>query len=296
MGRGAPDQIRQDIAEAVEDGQSIFVLPNIFGVDALTMITALAPEHPGIQLGVGVVPTYPRHPMALAQQAMTVQVLTGGRLVLGVGLSHQMVIESMFGMSYAKPVRHMREYLTVLMSLVRTGAVAFSGETVTANGSITIPGYTPFPVVVAALGPKMLELAGTLADGTTTWMCGIDTIRSHIVPSITAAAEAAGREKAPEVQVALPVCVTSDPAGARDRAGAVFAMYGMLPSYRAMLDREGAAGPADVAVVGSEEQVTDTLSSFGDAGATEFVAVNYSDDPDEHARTRAVLRALAASR
>ncbi len=294
MGRGDPDQIRQDIGEAVADGLSTFVLPNIFGVDALTMLTALAPEHPGIRLGVGVVPTYPRHPMALAQQAMTVQVVTGGRLVLGVGLSHQIVIEAMFGMSYARPARHMREYLTVLTSLVRTGAVSFSGETVTANGGINIPGYEPFPVLVAALGPKMLEVAGTLADGTSTWMCGLDTIRSHIAPSITAAAEAAGRDQAPEVQVALPVCVTDDPEGARARAGTTFAMYGTLPSYRAMLDREGAAGPADVALVGSEDQVTEALAGFDEAGTTEFVAVNYSDDPDEHERTRGVLRNLAS--
>lgn len=295
MGRGDPALIRNDIGEAVEDGLSTFVLPNIFGVDALTMLTALAPDYPGIQLGVGVVPTYPRHPMALAQQAMTVQVLTGGRLVLGVGLSHQIVIETMFGMSYARPVRHMREYLTVLMSLVRTGSVAFAGETITANGSIDIAGYEPFPVVVAALGPKMLQAAGELADGTSTWMCGVDTIRTHIDPTIVAAADAAGRDKAPEVQVAIPVCVTDDEAAARELAAKVFAMYGVLPSYRAMLDREGAAGPADVAVVGNEEAVRDKLGQFADAGATELVAVNYSFAGDEHERTRALLRELAAT-
>jgi len=295
MGRGDPTLIRNDIGEAVEDGLSTFVLPNIFGVDALTMLTALAPDYPGIRLGVGVVPSYPRHPMALAQQAMTVQVLTGGRLVLGIGLSHQIVIEMMFGLSYANPVRHMREYLSALMPLVTTGGVAYVGETLTANGSIDIPGYEPFPVLVAALGPKMLKLAGEMADGTSTWMCGVETVRTHIAPTINAAAEAAGRDHAPEVQVAIPVCVTDDEVGARERAGATFAMYGTLPSYRAMLDREGAAGPADVAVVGGEEAVRDVFESFARAGTTELIAVNYSDQPEEHDRTRTLLRTLASS-
>jgi F420-dependent oxidoreductase-like protein len=295
MGRGAPEQIRQDLAEAVEDGLATFVLPNIFGADALTMLAVLGQQAPDIRLGVGVVPIYLHHPMALAQQAMTVQWATGGRLLLGVGLSHQIVVEAMLGLSYAKPAAYMEEYLTVLTSLVRTGAVAHTGERITANGGYNVAGYEPFPVVVAALGPRMLEIAGRIGDGTSTWMCGLDTIRSHIAPSIVAAAEAAGRDRAPEVQVALPVCVTDDEAGARAKAGMVFAMYGSLPSYRAMLDREGAAGPADVALVGSEEQVRDMLDQFAEAGTTEFVAVNYSDDPDEHERTRAVLRSAVAS-
>lgn len=295
MGRGAPDVIRKDATEAVEDGLSTFVLPNIFGVDALTMLVGMAPEVPGIKLGVGVVPVQPRHPLALAQQAMTAQVLTGGRLVLGVGLSHQMVIEAMFGLSFEKPAAYMEEYLTALTSLIRNRGVAFAGERITANGTIDIPGYEPCPVFVAALGPRMLKVAGTLADGTSLWMCGLNTVKDHIVPTINAAAEAAGRDAAPEVQMALPVCVTDDEAAARQKAGAVFAMYGMLPSYRAMLDREGVGGPADVAIVGNEDQVAEQIRAFGDAGATEFLAVNYSEDPDEHERTRSVLRTLARS-
>ncbi|MCL4865622.1 MAG: TIGR03564 family F420-dependent LLM class oxidoreductase [Gemmatimonadales bacterium] len=294
VGRGAPDVIRQDLVEAAEDGHSTFVLPNIFGVDALTMLVALAPQVPGPKLAVGVVPAPPRHPLALAQQAMTANLVMGGRLVLGVGLSHQMVIEGMFGLPFTRPAEWFREYLTILTSVIRTGSVSFQGEMLSGQGGIDLPGHEPFPVMAAALGPKMLAIAGALADGTSTWMCGVRTIGEHVVPAITAAAEAAGRDRAPAIQVAIPVCVTDDATAARAEAATTFALYGMLPSYRAMLDREGAAGPADVAVVGTEDEVRHQLGEFAEAGTTELVAVNFSREPELRARTRAVLAEAAA--
>ena len=144
--------------------------------------------------------------------------------------------------------------------------------------------------MVAALGPQMLRLAGEQTDGTVLWMTGPATVRDHIVPVITAAAEAAGRP-GPRVVCILPVCVTDDPDGARERAGKVFAIYGELPSYRAMLDREGAAGPADVAIVGDEDAVGAQLGALRDAGVTDFVAGEYTGGADG-ARTRAFLKAL----
>lgn len=293
IGRGGLDRIRLEAGHAAQDGLSSFWLPNIFGLDALTTLAVIAPEVPGIRLGVGVVPMAPRHPMALAQQAMTVQVATGGRLQLGVGLSHQIVIESMLGLAWDRPVLRAREYLEVLGPLVRDGAVAFSGETVSAAGSIDIEGAEPFPILLAALGNQMLAVAGTLADGTITWMCGPNTVGRHIVPGITRAAEEAGRDRAPEVVVSAPVCVTDDPTGARSRAGEVLAMYGHLPSYRAMLDREGAAGPEDVTIAGSASEVLEQIGGYRSAGATEFIAVNYSGVPEEYEATRGVLRELA---
>jgi alkanesulfonate monooxygenase SsuD/methylene tetrahydromethanopterin reductase-like flavin-dependent oxidoreductase (luciferase family) len=148
-------------------------------------------------------------------------------------------------------------------------------------------------VVIAALGPAMLDIAGRRADGTVTWMVGPATIETHVVPAITTAASDAGRP-APRVVVTLPVCVTADVGSARQRADAMFAIYGQLPSYRAMLDREGVGGPADVAVVGSEEEVAAQVRRFAEAGATEFSAAVYGE-PDEVRRTRALMGELAVS-
>ena len=182
----------------------------------------------------------PALPAVLAGQALTASAASGGRLTLGIGLSHQMVIEGMYGYSFAKPVRHMREYLTALVPLCSGEPVDFEGETLTAKIGLAVPDAPPVPVLVAALGPKMLELAAQRTAGTVTWMTGPRTLAEHTVPTITAAAEAAGTGDM-RVVGALPVAVTDDPDAVRARAAKTFAVYGMLPSYRAMLDREGAA-------------------------------------------------------
>lgn len=283
-------RVTRTAAEAAEQGFAMFSLPQIFGADALTVLAVIGREAPGIELGTGVVPTYPRHPAMLAAQALTVQAATGNRLLLGIGLSHQMVIEGMFGYSFEKPVRHMREYLSILMPLVRGEAADFDGETLHAHLSVTVPEAAAPPVLVAALGEQMLRLVGTVADGTVTWMTGPATLADHTVPTITAAAQAAGRP-APRVVVALPVCVSDDADATRERAAKDFMVYGMLPSYRAMLDREGAAGPGDVAIVGSEAEVRAGIQRVADAGATDFVAAEFGSSA-ERARTRDLLRSL----
>jgi F420-dependent oxidoreductase-like protein len=285
------DAAVEQAREAQEQGFSGYWVSQIFGFDALSVLAVVGREVPGIEVGTGVVPTYPRHPMMLAQQALTVNAAAGGRLVLGIGLSHQVVIENMYGLSFDKPVRHMREYLSILMPLIETGSVSFTGETLSANATITVPGSSPCPVLVAALGPKMLELAGRLTDGTMTWMTGPDTLASLTVPTITKAASAAGRP-APRIGAGMPVCVTDDVAGARERAAQVFQVYGVLPSYRAMLDREGAAGPADVAIVGTEQEVAAGIARLADAGVTDFAAVEFGAGGDERRRTRELLRSL----
>ena len=251
-------------------------MPQIFGLDAMTALAVVAREVPDIALGTAVIPTYPRHPSMMAAQALTLNQISGGRFTLGIGLSHQIVIESMFGMSYDKPVRHLREYLSILMPLAHGEGAAFSGETLTGNVGIDIPDATPLPVLVAALGAQMLRVAGTRTEGTVTWMTGPDTIASHVAPAISTAAADAGRPE-PRIVSALPVCVTDDEAAARAEASTNFAIYGHLPSYRAMLDREGAAGPADVALVGSADVVRAGIERMFEAGTTEFVAVPYSN-------------------
>ena len=277
---------------SADDGLASAWLANIFGLDALTALAVAGSQVPGIEVGTAVVPTYPRHPAALAQQALTAQAALRGRLTLGIGLSHQIVIEGMFGYSFERPARHMREYLAVLLPILREGRVSFAGETMRAEIGLTAPRDHDVPVLLAALAPRMLRLAGREADGTVLWMTGPATIESHIVPAITAAAADAGRP-APRVVCLLPVCVTADPDGARERAAQIFSIYGQLPSYRAMLDQEGAAGPADVAIVGDEAAVAAEIDALGGVGVTDFVAAEFGQG-DDAVRTRALLRDLAA--
>jgi F420-dependent oxidoreductase-like protein len=199
-------------------------------------------------------------------------------------LSHQIVIESMFGLSYARPAKQMEEYLEVLMPLLHGEAAAFEGEMLKVNAGLHVPDGTPVPCIVAALGPRMLEIAGRLADGTATWMTGPRTLAEHTVPGITKAAAAAGRP-APRIMAALPVAVTNDPDAAREIANKSFEMYGTLPSYRAMLDREGAAGPGDVAIVGDETAVRKAFADLRDAGVTDFGVSPFAADDGAIART-----------
>jgi F420-dependent oxidoreductase-like protein len=290
---GGPVDAMVDAAgAAADDGFDTFWMPQIFGFEALSALAIVGREVPRIMLATGVVPTYPRHPVTMAQEALTAQAASDGRLVLGIGLSHQPVIEGMFGMSFEKPVRHMREYLEVLVPLTRGEPVSLAGDVYRVNARLDVKGAAPVPIVVAALGPKMLELAGRTVDGTVTWMTGVQTVASHVVPTITAAAKAAGRP-APSVVVGLPVCVTDDADGARERIGRTFQIYGSLPSYRAMLDREGVEGPADVAIVGDEKTVGAALDQVAEAGATEFLA-NVLGSSDDRARTRAFLKSRLA--
>jgi F420-dependent oxidoreductase-like protein len=228
--------------------------------------------------------------MVLAQQALTTQSVIGGRLELGIGLSHQPVVEGMWGISFDKPVRHMSDYLSILTPLLNDRRVSYKGESITGRGEITPPPADAPPVLVAALGPQMLRLAGRLADGTITWMTGPETIRTLTAPTISEAAEEAGRS-APQVAMGLPVCVTNDVDAARERADRDYAIYGQLPSYRAMLDREGAATPADVAIIGDAGEVADRIRALADCGVTTFAASAFGSS-DELAATREVMISL----
>ncbi|MFD0687202.1 LLM class F420-dependent oxidoreductase [Actinomadura fibrosa] len=293
--RGGPDalvKLTDDVRRAADDGFPSAWLSNIFGIDALTALAVAGSQVPEIELGTAVVPSYPRHPAALAQQVRTAALATGpGRLTLGLGLSHKVVIEDMYGYDFGKPLRHMREYLEVLVPLLNGESVSFSGETVRAQIGLTVPNEGRVPVLLAALGPKMLELAARRTDGTVLWMTGPTTVREHIVPTIAEAAKEAGRPD-PRVVCVLPVCVTGDAERARARAAEAFAVYGTLPSYRAMMDREGADGPADLAIIGDEDAVGARLDDLAAAGVTDFVAGEFMPGEDRK-RTRAFLKAYS---
>ena len=294
-GGGGHDHIDDAIAHARgawEDGFSSYWLSQIVGVDALTTFALIAREVPDLELGVAVVPTYPRHPTALAVQAQTVQQAAGGRLVLGIGPSHARAVEGLWGLDWSRPYSHTAEYFEILRKLLDGEAVAHQGELLTTRGQLTATAPRT-PILVAGLGPRMLALAGGRADGTVTWMCGRKTLREHIVPRVNEAAEAAGREP-PRIVAGLPFCVTDDPERARTHAAEKLAMYGSLPSYRAMLDREGAAGPADICVIGDEKQGGEALDDLEDMGITDLRATELEPTPEDRERTRALLRSRAA--
>jgi 5,10-methylenetetrahydromethanopterin reductase len=272
-----------------------FWIPQLSDVDALTTLALIGREVSGLHVGSAVVPTYPRHPMVMAMQALTVQAATDNHFSLGIGLSHQVVIEGAYGLSFSKPVRHMREYLEILMPLLHEGKADFEGEELTAHtfAPMRVAGATPPQVLIAALGTQMLKLTGQLADGTILWMVGPKTLADHVVPTITKAAEQAGRPR-PQVAVGLPVSVTNDPDAGRERAAASFGFYNNLPSYRAMLDKEGAGGPADVAIVGDEEAVAAQLTDLREIGATALTLPVFGSREDRE-RTLRLLGELARS-
>ena len=270
------DDLKKQVQEANNLGYSTFWTPQIFNLDALTALAVIAESVEDIRLGTSVIPTYPRHPMMLAQQALTVNQVSNGRLDLGIGLSHKPVVEGMWGISFDAPVGHMSDYLQILMALLHDGTISYGGKHLTSRGGIDVPADAP-PVLVAALGPQMLKLVGRVADGTVTWMTGPETIRNHISPVINAAAEEAGRP-VPQVIAAVPVCITSDSDMAEEYAKRDFGFYGDLPSYRAMLEREGLANSWDIALSGSFEQVADGLQKYEDSGGTQVVAAVYGPD------------------
>jgi len=259
-------------------------MANIFGLDAISTLGFIGREVPRIGLGTAVTPTYPRHPTAIAQQALTTAAATGGRFSLGIGLSHKVVIEDMLGLSYDRPARHMREYLEVLMPLVRGETVNHDGEQYRVHGmAINVPGSGNMPVLVAALGPVMLKIAQELADGTITWMVGPKTLAGHIAPSIGPDAT---------IVAGMPIVLTTNVDRAKEVIARELQIYGQLPSYRAMLDREGVAGPADIAIVGDENALRSGIKRMQDAGVTDFNAAIINSEDGAYERTLEFLGSL----
>ena len=292
-GRAATvDDMFQQVTGIARDGFNYAAFAHISGLDALITIAVAGRVVPSIELMTSVLPIYLWHPVLMAQQALTTQAAVGGRLTLGIGLSHKPAVEQRWGLAFERPVDYMREYLAILQPLLRGEPVDYQGERLKAQTQLSIAD-TPAPsLILAALGERMLRLAGEKADGTALWLVGRQTLASHITPLITEAAAKAGRP-APRIIVGLPICVTSDPSAAKERAARGMGFYGQLPSYRAMLDREGATGPADVMVVGAESDVDSQLARLEEAGATDFTA-NVIGSAAERQRTVEFLQSRVA--
>jgi 5,10-methylenetetrahydromethanopterin reductase len=286
-GRSNPVGLDDLVARAQDlesRGFATLWLPNVFGLDAVTTAAVVGRETARIEIGTAVVPTQPRHPTALAQQALTAGVACGGRFTLGIGLSHPVVVEQMFGLSYARRASHMREYLAVLAPLLRGEPAKFAGEEYRVDFALDLPDARPVPILLAALGDRMLEIAGREAAGTILWMAGPRTIERHIAPKLRAAARAAGRPE-PRIVAGMHVVLTSDADRAKERVGRMLSLYGRMPSYRAMLEIEGNPDPAGLALIGDEKALDAGLERLRGLGVSDLEASLVPDEAGAEERT-----------
>jgi F420-dependent oxidoreductase-like protein len=298
------DRLRRDARWADEAGLSTIWIPQVPDeFDALTAATLAGAETSRIEVGTAVVPVQPRHPIALAQQALSTQAVCGGRLTLGLGVSHHWVIDEMLGLPYERPVPTMRAHLDVLdAAFGGPGMVDVSNELFRVHNPLDITDLTPTPVLIAALGPLMLKLAGERTDGTILWLADERAIGSHVVPRLTAAAEGAGRP-APRVVAGVPVCVCGDGEveAAVTRTNRILAEAEVSPNYQALLDQGDARQVGDLLAAGSESAVEKRLRSFADAGVTDLSVrvVPIGDDREallaSMRRTREYLASLDGS-
>ena len=292
--KASVELIVDDADRARADGFSSYWLAEhpTGGFDALTVLALVGARVPDIELGSAIVPTFPRHPMILAGQALTVNEAIDGRLTLGVGLSHK-VMMAQLGINSDKPIRHLRDYLSILMPLINTGQVDYEGETLSCKAEIFRVSDKPLSVVTAALGSQTLRVAGSRTQGTILAWVGARTIENHIAPKLFAAADKAKRDK-PRIIATLPLCVTDQPDRVRSLVTKNLAMYGELPSYKAMFEREGVAGPGELAIIGNEAEVAERLRQLDQAGVTDFAVSEFTTSKDERSRTREFLCSLLA--
>ncbi len=274
------------VTEVAERGLSCFWSTQGTTVDALSALAIAGQNALQTDVGTAVVPIQGRHPMVMAQQALTTNEHLGGRLILGLGVSHRPFIETTWGMSYEQPVAQMGEYLDVLLPLLAGEEVSHEGQHWTMRGALGTAGPKP-RVFLSALGPLMVDLAGRRTDGVITWLVGPRSLSSITVPALEAGASSEGRDR-PELIAGFPVCVTSSPSEARRRAAEQYEGHGRLPTYAKTLEREGAAGPEDLALVGSAEQVRDQIEALGLIGVT-GVMVDVFGDESERAATLDLL-------
>lgn len=267
------ERLRADGRWAEEAGFASVWIPQIpDDFDALTAVTLVGEQTSRIEIGTAVVPIQPRHPIALAQQALATQAVCGGRLSLGLGVSHHWVVEDMLGLPYDKPVATMRDYLDVLdAALTGPGTVDVENDHFRVHNPLDITDVTPTPVLLAALGPVMLRLAGERTDGTILWMADEKAIASHVVPTITRAADAAGRS-APRVVAGIPVCLCGDDEveAAIARTNRILAEAEVSPNYQRLLEHGDAREVGDILAAGSESTIEKRFRAFADAGVTDL--------------------------
>jgi F420-dependent oxidoreductase-like protein len=298
------ERLRTDARWAEEAGLASIWTPQIPDeFDALTAATVMGTETSRIEIGTAVVPLQTRHPIALAQQALSTQAVLGGRLALGLGVSHHWIIDEMLGLPYERPAATMRSYLDVLdQALAGPGTVKVDNEHFRIANPLDITDLPPTPVLIAALGPVMLRIAGERTDGTILWLADEKAIATHIAPAITTAAEGAGRP-APRIVAGIPLCLCLDSEvdTAVARANRILSEAEVSPNYQRLLDAGDATSVGDILAAGSESTIEARLRSFEAAGVTDVSVrvVPIGDDRDQliasMRRTREYLASLSGT-
>ena len=236
--------------------------------DAALVLAAYAMHTERIKLGTGVLPVYTRHPSAMAQMAATLDELSGGRFILGIGVSHKVTVEGMWGLHLEHPVDAMREYVTIVRSIVRDGQVAFEGRHFTARVAYSGPRRADMPLMISAVNPRMLELAGEVADGVVLYMCGPEYINDEVLPALRRGREKAGKSMAGfEVVAGIDACVTSDRTAALGVYQKTLDRYASLPYYRRAMEA-GHFDADNLAAIGDATQVRDAIARYREAGVT----------------------------
>ncbi|MEV1069879.1 TIGR03564 family F420-dependent LLM class oxidoreductase [Streptomyces sp. NPDC050263] len=271
--------------------------------DALTAVSLMGQATSRIELGTAVVPVHAQHPVALARQALSAHAAAGGRLALGVGASHHWIVRDMLGIPYEKPAAYTRAYLEVLGEAVSGAAsVDVENEVFQVHNPLTIAPVARLPVLMAALGPVMLRIAGERTDGTILWMADERTVAEHVVPTITKAADEAGRP-APRIVAGIPVCLCAphEVDAARERANRILGEAEISPNYQRLLDRGDARDVGDLCAAGDESAIAARFGSFADAGVTDLSIrlLPVGNGRDElvasKLRTRDAVAAIAAT-
>lgn len=265
---GAFDAVMSEVGQVEILGLHSVWVPNFFGMDALTCVAVLAREYERVEFGTSIVPIYTRHPFAMAQQALTVQAAAHGRFTLGLGLSHRRIVEQGWGLLYDRPATAMRRYLGDLKRYLPCN----TEESASAGIKPYVPGVAHLPVMIAALGPVMTDMAGAHADGAILSCVGSKHIATAVVPRLSAAARRANRE-APRVVSLLPVVVTADEQAARTLIAEIFEPIEQLPAYCNSLEAQGVSHVADIALVGTRQQVIAGLWQLAEAGVTDLAAM-----------------------
>jgi len=295
-GGATVDKVVHQAKQAEDEGFTSLWYASLVTGDPLVAMAIAGRETSRIELGTAVLQTYPCHPMLQANRAASVVDAMGrGGFTLGVGPSHQPLVEDVLGLSYDHPGRSTEEYVKILVAILRGADVDLAGADWSAHtaGRTVAPAH-PVPVLVSALGPRLLRLAGEVADGTVLWMAPPRAVGEHVAPKVNAAAAAAGRA-APRIVAGLPVAVHDDVVEAREAAAASSGMYAGMENYRRILELGGADSPAAAAIVGDEAAVARQLQGLLDAGATDIWAAVFPVGEDRRAsvgRTKDLLRSL----
>jgi F420-dependent oxidoreductase-like protein len=297
-GGSTAERIVSQAGRAEADGFTSMWYPSSAGAgDPLAAMALAGRATSTIELGTAVLVSYTCHPVLQASRANATAAAIGapGRLTLGIGPSHQVVIEDRLGLSYDAPGRHTDEYVQVLTGLLRGEQVSFAGQEFRVEaGPLPLPDGAEIPVLIGALGSRLLRVAGAHTAGTIVWMANATAIEAHVAPAIRKAAADAGRP-APRIVAGLPVAVHDDVAEARATAARQFSVYGQLPNYQRILAHGGITGPGDAVLVGDEDSVTAQVRALFEAGATDLWAAPFpvgDDAAASRARTRALLASL----